>query len=180
MSRQLRATLNGRVIAPDEAEYDAARTVFYGGFDRRPALIARAANAADVARVIALARQTGHSLAGHSVSDGGIVLDLTDMKALAIDPEHHTAWAEASLTTGEYTSAASAYGLATGFGDTGSVGIAGITLGGGVGYLVRKHGLTIDNLLARAVSQTAASSRSGRSDRQALLPHQPPYRARHN
>lgn len=154
---ELRAALSGRVIAPDDAGYDAARTVFYGGIDRRPALIARVANAADVARVITHARATGlelavrsggHSVAGHSVSDGGIVLDLADMKALAIDPERRTAWAEAGLTAGEYTAAAAAYGLATGFGDTGSVGIGGITLGGGVGYLVRKYGLTIDNLIA--------------------------------
>ena len=153
----LRATLNGRVITPDDAQYDAARTVFYGGIDRRPALIARAANAADVARVITLARETGlelavrsggHSVAGHSVTNSGIVLDLADMKALSIDPERRTAWAGAGLTAGEYTTATAAYGLATGFGDTGSVGIGGITLGGGVGYLVRKYGLTIDNLLA--------------------------------
>jgi len=79
------------------------------------------------------------------------VLDLRDMKALHIDAERHTAWVETGLTTGEYTVAAGAYGLATGFGDTGSVGIGGITLGGGVGFLVRKHGLTIDNLLAAEV-----------------------------
>jgi FAD/FMN-containing dehydrogenase len=157
---ELRAALKGQVIAPGDAGYDAARTVFYGGVDRRPALIARVANAADVARVVALARDTGlelairgggHSVAGHSVSEGGIVLDLADMKALAIDPERRTVWAEAGLTAGEYTNAAAAYGLATGFGDTGSVGIGGITLGGGVGYLVRKHGLTIDSLLAAEI-----------------------------
>jgi FAD/FMN-containing dehydrogenase len=157
---ELRTTLDGRAIAPGDAGYDAARTLFYGGFDRRPALIVRAANAADVARVVRFAREAGmelavrgggHSLAGHSIVEGGIVLDLRDMKALAIDPERRTAWAEAGLTTGEYTQAANAYGLATGFGDTASVGIGGITLGGGVGYLVRKYGLTIDNLLAADV-----------------------------
>ena len=96
-------------------------------------------------------RSGGHSVAGHSVSDGGIVLDLSDMRALQIDAERRTAWAETGLTAGEYTAAAGAYGLATGFGDTGSVGIGGITLGGGVGYLVRKYGLTIDNLLAAEI-----------------------------
>ena len=110
--------------------------------------------------MVSLARETGlelavrsggHSLAGHSVSDGGIVLDLADMQALDIDVERRTAWAQTGLTAGEYTTAAGAHGLATGFGDTGSVGIGGITLGGGVGYLVRKHGLTIDNLLAAEV-----------------------------
>jgi FAD/FMN-containing dehydrogenase len=154
---QLRAALNGRVIAPGDPGYDQARTVFVGGFDQRPAVIVRVADAADVARVVALARDTGlelavrsggHSGAGHSTTEGGIVLDLRDMKALDIDADRRTAWAEAGLTAGEYSVAAAAHGLATGFGDTGSVGIGGITLGGGIGYLVRKHGMTIDNLLA--------------------------------
>lgn len=154
---ELRAELTGRVITPDDPDYDAARAVFYGGIDRRPALVARAANAADVARVIAFARESGlalavrgggHSVAGYGVVDGGIVLDMADMKGLEIDPVGRSAWAEAGLTAGEYTTAVAAHGLATGFGDTASVGIGGITLGGGVGYLVRKHGLTIDNLLA--------------------------------
>ncbi len=157
---ELRAALNGRVIAPDDAGYDEARAVFYGGIDRRPAVITRVASAADVSQVVSLARETGlnlavrsggHSLAGHSVSDGGIVLDLSDMKALQIDTEQRTAWAETGLTAGEYTTVAGTHGLATGFGDTGSVGIGGITLGGGVGYLVRKYGLTIDDLLAADV-----------------------------
>ena len=150
----------GRVIGPDDAEYDKARATFYGGTDRRPAAIVRVAHAADVSRVITFARETGtelavrsggHSGAGHSVSDGGIVLDLKDMRALDIDAERRTAWAETGLTAAEYSVAADAHGLATGFGDTGSVGIGGITLGGGVGYLVRKHGLTIDDLLAADV-----------------------------
>jgi len=154
---QLRAALNGRVIAPGDPGYDQARTVFVGGFDQRPAVIVRVADAADVARVVALARETGlelavrsggHSGAGHSTTEGGIVLDLRDMKALDIDADRRTAWAEAGLTADEYSVAAAAHGLATGFGDTGSVGIGGITLGGGIGYLVRKHGMTIDNLLA--------------------------------
>jgi FAD/FMN-containing dehydrogenase len=157
---QLRAGLKGRVITPDDAGYDEARTVFYGGIDRRPAVIVRAADENDVSQVVSLARETGlelairsggHSLAGHSVSEGGIVLDLSDMRALDIDVERRTAWAQAGLTAGEYTTAAGAHGLATGFGDTGSVGIGGITLAGGVGFLVRKHGLTIDNLLAAEI-----------------------------
>jgi FAD/FMN-containing dehydrogenase len=157
---QLADDLSGRVIAPGDPDYDEARTVFLGGIDRRPALIARVADADDVARVIGLARDTGlplsvrsggHSNAAHSVNDGGIVLDLSDMKGLQIDPDRRTAWAETGLTAGEYTTAAGAHGLATGFGDTGSVGIGGITLGGGVGFLVRKHGLTIDDLVAAEV-----------------------------
>ena len=85
-------------------------------------------------------RSGGHSNGGLCVSDGGIVLDLADMKDLQIDLERRTAWAETGLTAGEYATATGEHGLATGFGDAGSVGIGGITLGGGIGYLVRKHG----------------------------------------
>jgi len=152
--------ITGQVIAPGDPGYDDARRVFNGVFDRRPALIVRVADAADVARVIALARETelplavrsgGHSPAGHGVADGAIVLDLSPMRALAIDPERRTAWAETGLNARDYTAAAGAHGLATGFGDMGSVGIGGITLSGGVGLLVRKHGLTIDDLLAAEI-----------------------------
>jgi hypothetical protein len=150
----------GRVIGPEDPEYDKARATFYGGTDKRPAAIVRVANATDVSRLVTFARDTGmelairsggHSGVGHSVSEGGIVIDLKDMRAFEIDAERRTAWAETGLTAVEYTAAADAHGLATGFGDTGSVGIGGITLGGGVGYLVRKHGLTIDDLLAADV-----------------------------
>ena len=157
---RLRSILSGRVIAPDDAAYDEARTVFYGGIDRRPAAIIRAKDAMDVSHVVSLARENGlelairsggHSTAGHGVSEGGLVLDLRDMKGLEIDVAGRNAWAETGLTAGEYTAAAGAHGLATGFGDTGSVGIGGITLGGGIGYLVRKHGLTIDDLISAEV-----------------------------
>ena len=153
----LESVLDGTVIGPDDSGYDNARTVFSGAIDRRPALIARVANATDVAHVVSVARDGGlelavrsggHSGAGHGVTEGGIVLDLSGMRALEIDVKGRTAWAETGLTAGEYTDAAGAHGLATGFGDAGSVGIGGITLGGGAGFLVRKHGLTIDDLLA--------------------------------
>ena len=149
--------IQGPILTPDDAGYDTARTVFLGDVDRRPALIARPTDAADVSGVIALARESGlelavrsggHSNAGHSAVDGGIVLDLRDRKTVEVDVERGTAWAETGLTAAELTAATHAHGLAVGFGDTGSVGIGGITLGGGVGYLVRKHGLTIDSLLA--------------------------------
>ena len=154
---QLRAELNGRVITADDDGYDEARAVFYRSVDRRPAMIIRPADATEVSLVVSLARDTGaelavrsggHSLAGHSVSEGGIVLDLVELKALDIDAHARTAWAQTGLTAAEYTAAAGAHGLATGFGDTGTVGIGGLTLGGGVGFLVRKYGLTIDDLLA--------------------------------
>jgi FAD/FMN-containing dehydrogenase len=131
MARQrgarLRAALNGRVITPDDAGYDEARSVFYGGIDRRPALIVRVADATDVSRVVGLARDGGlelavrsggHSGAGHSTTDGGIVLALSQMKNLEIDTEGRTALAQTGLTAGEYTTAAGAHGLATGFGAT--------------------------------------------------------------
>ena len=157
---QLRSDLRGPVIAPGDPGYDEARTVFLRGFDRRPAAIVQVADDADVSRVVSIARETGvelavrsggHSTAGHGTCDGGIVVDLSGMRALDIDAEGQTAWAEAGLTAGEYTTAAGARGLATGFGDTASVGIGGITLGGGIGYLARKYGLTIDDLVAADV-----------------------------
>src|SRR5512134_1678148 len=153
---ELRTTFKDRVIAPDDPDYDKARTVVAGGVDRRPAVIIRVKDADDVARVVSLARETGmelairsggHSGAGHGVCEGGIVLDLANMKDLQIDVEGRTAWAQTGLTAGEVTAAAAVHGLAVGFGDTGSVGIGGITLGGGIGFLVRKYGMTIDDLL---------------------------------
>ncbi|MBC7877859.1 MAG: FAD-binding oxidoreductase [Anaerolineales bacterium] len=153
----LRSTFNERAIVPGDAAYDKARAIFYGGVDRHPAAIIKVKNAAEVVQVILLAREHGlelavrsggHSGAGHSVTEGGIVLDLSNMKDLQIDLPSRTAWAETGLTAGEFTTATATHGLAVGFGDTGSVGLGGITLGGGVGFLVRKHGLTIDSLLA--------------------------------
>ena len=152
--------IRGRVLRPEDAGYDDARTLFYSWIDRKPAIIIKAADETDIARVIAYAREQGiqlavrgggHSLAGHSMSEGGIVLDVSDMRGMEIDAATRTAWAGAGMTAGQYTTAAAAHGLATGFGDTGSVGIAGITLGGGVGFLVRKYGMTIDELLAAEI-----------------------------
>ena len=128
---ELRSVFGDRLITPSDAGYDEVRTVFYGDIDRRPALIIRARNATDVSHVVSLARDSGlelavrsggHSIAGHGVAGGGIVLDLSNMKAIEFDVARRTAWAETGLTAGEYTTAAGALGLATGFGDTGSVG----------------------------------------------------------
>jgi FAD/FMN-containing dehydrogenase len=155
---ELRTSVKGRVVAPGDEGYDEARTAFLGGIDRRPAVIIQVADAGDVAKVVLLAAETGLELAvrsgGHSafaISEGGIVLDLANLKAFEVDPVGRTAWAETGLTAGEYTNLAAEHGLATGFGDTGSVGIGGITLGGGVGFLLRKYGMTIDNLLAAEI-----------------------------
>ena len=150
------ATLSGALIRPDSPDYDQARRISSTFADRHPVLIVRAADAADVARTVVFAADTGlelavraggHSIPGHSATDG-IMLDLSAMKGLHIDPDRRLAWAQPGLTAIEYTMAAAAHGLATPFGDTGSVGIAGLTLGGGIGWLVRKHGLAIDNLVS--------------------------------
>ncbi|HEX4519767.1 MAG TPA: FAD-binding oxidoreductase [Gaiellaceae bacterium] len=160
----LGAGLNGTVIGPDDPGYDDARHVFFTGFDRRPGAIVRAADAADVSRVVTFARETGaelavrsggHSRAGHGTSEGGIVLDLSAMDAVEIDAGGETAWAQSGVTAGDYTRATGERGLATGFGDTPSVGVGGITLSGGFGFLTRRNGLTIDDLLAAEVVTAA-------------------------
>jgi FAD/FMN-containing dehydrogenase len=170
---QLRSEITGRVIGPDDADYDAARTVVMGGIDRHPAAIVRVADAADVARAIAAAKDTGlelavrcggHSGAAHSTTEGGIVIDVRDLKSLDIDVDGRTAWAGAGLTAGEYSKAAAAHGLATGFGDTASVGLGGLTLGGGIGYLVRKFGMTIDSLLAAEIVTADGETRQVDAD----------------
>ncbi|MPZ53621.1 MAG: FAD-binding protein [Acidimicrobiia bacterium] len=155
----LESRINGEVITPTDDIYDEARSTYYN-IDKRPAVIVRPVDASNVATVVTRARETGtelavrsggHNLAGHSVTEGGILLNLSEMKDLAIDLEDRTAWAGSGLTAGEYTVAVGEHGLATGFGDTGSVGVGGITLGGGIGLLVRKYGLTIDSLLAAEI-----------------------------
>ena len=145
------------MLGPADPEFDRARRVANGVIDRHPALIARPVDAADVASALAFGRAAGlriavraggHNAAGHSTGDGVLVIDLSAMKGIEIDPVSRTAWVESGVVAGELTRAASAHGLAVPFGDTGSVGAAGITLGGGIGWLARKYGMTIDSLLA--------------------------------
>jgi FAD/FMN-containing dehydrogenase len=159
-SLKLSTLFHGKVSTPGDADYDAMRQVFYGGIDKKPAIIVRPLNAEDVQRAIALARDQnlelavrsgGHSPSGFSTTDGGVVIDLRDMHAIEIDQANKTVWAEAGLTAGELTHALDEHNFVLGFGDTGSVGIGGITLGGGVGFLARKFGLAIDNLLAAEI-----------------------------
>jgi FAD/FMN-containing dehydrogenase len=156
----LRAAVGGEVIGPADVGYDGARKLYFTGFDRRPIAVVRVADSVDVTTVVRFAaanaievavRSGGHSLAGHGGSDGGIVIDLSAMRSMEIDPVERTAWAETGVTAGEYTTAAGAHGLATGFGDAPTVGIGGITLAGGVGFLHRGYGMTIDSLLAAEV-----------------------------
>ena len=116
----LQGAFSGRVIAPGDAAYDEARAIFGGGFDGHPAVIVRAADAADVVKVVKLARETGlplavrsggHSGAGHSTTEGGIVLDLRDLKSLDIDTQRKSAWAGAGLTAGDYSAGVGAHGM---------------------------------------------------------------------
>ena len=152
--------LTGELITPDDSGYDDARQVFLRGTDRKPLAIAKVANADDVATVVNAARESGlelavrsggHSHPGFGVIDGGLTIDLRAMNSTEVDADAKTAWVETGSTAGQYTLAAAEHGLATGFGDTGSVGVGGITLAGGIGFLVRKHGMTIDNMLAAEV-----------------------------
>jgi len=153
----LGSMIRGTVITPHHSFYDAARMVALAQFDCRPAAIVRVANAADVAAVLNFAQATdlpvavrsgGHSTGGHGTADGALVIDVRDLNRIEIDVAGRTAWAGAGMTSGAVTQAVEQHGLIVGFGDSAGVGIAGLTLGGGIGYLVRKHGLTIDSLLA--------------------------------
>ncbi len=157
---QLREELAGPVVGPGDPGYDDARRVFLASVDRRPAAIVKPVDVGEVAQVVSLARDLGlelavrgggHSQAGYGTSDGGIVLDLAGLTALGIDPGGRFVHAAGGLTSGAVTAAAAPYGLAAAFGDSPTVGIGGLTLGGGVGYLVRKHGLTIDHLLGAEI-----------------------------
>jgi len=155
--RDLEAHLLGELVRPAHDDYAAARQVWNRAVDRRPAMIVRAADAADVIRAVSFAREQGlplavrsggHSMAGHGTVDGGLVLDLGRLQGLSIDPARRVAWAQPGLTWGQYAEQANAHGLATSAGDTASVGLGGLTLGGGIGWMVRKYGLAIDNLLS--------------------------------
>lgn len=152
--------IKGRVITSEDPGYDQARTVFYGGIDKRPTAIVRVSDVEDVRRVIAKARDEGyelavrsggHSIVGHSTTEGGIVIDLRAMSKIDVDVQARTAWVETGATAVQVTEALAEHGLVVGFGDSGSVGVGGITLGGGIGFLVRKFGMTIDSLLAAEV-----------------------------
>ncbi|MGE5170718.1 MAG: FAD-binding oxidoreductase [Rudaea sp.] len=156
----LKSGFRGELIGPDHPQYDAARAVFNVSIDRRPALIARCAGADDVARAIDFDREaqvplavrgTGHNVAGFAVCDDGVVIDLSRMKALSVDPAAGTVRAEGGCNWGEVNDALQPHGLAATGGFVSVTGVAGLTLGGGLGWLVRKHGLALDNLLAADV-----------------------------
>jgi FAD/FMN-containing dehydrogenase len=147
----------GELVGPGDPSYDKHRKVWNGSIDRRPALIARCAGVSDVIAAIRFARRTGvevavrgggHSFPGLSVCDGGLVLDLSLMKGIRVDPQTRTARAQAGVLLGELDRETQAFGLAVPAGIVTHTGLAGLTLGGGIGWLMRKHGLTIDQLLS--------------------------------
>ncbi|MDX9861011.1 MAG: FAD-binding oxidoreductase, partial [Rhodospirillales bacterium] len=146
----------GGVIGPMDADYDSARALYNGMIDKRPQLIARCADVADVMTAVNFGRGQGlliavrgggHSGAGLASCDGGIVIDLSRLKGVRVDPVARTVRVEPGCTQGEVDHAASAFGLAVPAGIVASTGVAGLTLGGGHGYLSRKYGLTVDNLI---------------------------------
>ena len=163
----LRGQLRGRLVTPDDADYDELRRLTEP-IDARPPMIARVADTADVVTVVNFARQNGlelavrsggHGAAGLATTADGVVIDLREMRAVEIDSNARTAWVQAGATAAEVTSAAGERGLVLGFGDTGSVGVGGITLGGGIGYLSRKFGMTIDSLLHVELVTAAGEAR---------------------
>jgi FAD/FMN-containing dehydrogenase len=154
---ELRAGLHGQLLLPGAPEYDQARRIWNGAFDRRPALIARCADAADVQRAVRFAKEHqlltavrggGHSISGQSACDRGFMIDLAPMQGVQVDPHARTARVQPGVLLGRFDAAAQRYGLATTAGTVSHTGVAGLTLGGGFGRLARKLGLTCDNLLS--------------------------------
>ena len=152
-----KSSLRGELLRPGDPGYDNARKIWNGMIDKRPTLIARCAGVADVIECVNFAqahsilvavRGGGHNVSGNAVSDGGLVIDLSRMKSVRVDPAHRTARAEPGVTWREFDHATQTFGLATTGGQISTAGIAGLTLGGGWGYLARKHGLSCDNLLS--------------------------------
>ncbi|MGZ6670322.1 MAG: FAD-binding oxidoreductase [Solirubrobacteraceae bacterium] len=150
----------GELIGPDHPGYERARRVWNGTVDRRPALIARCTGAEDVGSALGFARDRGlalavrgggHNVAGNAVCDDGVVLDLSTMKAIDIDPERRIARVEPGVLLGELDAATQAFGLATPTGNVSKTGVAGLTLGGGLGWIARLHGAACDNVLAAEV-----------------------------
>jgi FAD/FMN-containing dehydrogenase len=157
---ELRRSLAGTVVAPEDAEYDAARRCFNALVDRRPAVIARCSGPRDVATALDFARSSdlevavrggGHNPAGHCVVDDGLVIDLSSMRSVDVEGEARIARAEGGATWLDFDAATQALGLVTPGGVVGSTGVGGLTLGGGIGHLTAQHGLTCDNLVGAEV-----------------------------
>lgn len=156
----LRQTLRGIVCLPQEAGYDEARTIWNAMIDRRPSMVVRCRGAADIMHAVAFARERGvllavraggHNIAGNAVCEGGLLLDLSLMRGVRVDPARRIARVEPGATLGDFDKEAQAFGLATPLGINSTTGVAGLTLGGGYGWLSRKFGLAIDNLISADV-----------------------------
>ena len=165
----------GELIGSGDPGYDAARRVWNGNIDRRPALVARCRGVADVRHAVRFAREQGllvsvrgggHSAPGYGTNDGGLVIDLSAMKGIRVDPEARTARAEGGVLWREFDRETQAFGLATTGGTVSNTGIAGLTLGGGLGWLMGKHGLTVDNLLSADVVTADAEFHAVNADRE--------------
>lgn len=157
---QLKASLRGALLLPGDDGYDKARTVWNAMIDRRPALVARCAGVADIQQAVAFARKYGaltaikgggHNIAGNAVCDGGLLIDLSNMRSVRVDPQARIAHVEPGATLADFDHECQAFGLATPVGINSTTGIAGLTLGAGFGWLSRKYGMTIDNLVAADV-----------------------------
>jgi FAD/FMN-containing dehydrogenase len=153
----LKTSLRGELLQPNDEGYERVRRIWNGMIDRKPALIVRCAAVADVITAVKFARTHhllvavrggGHNVTGNAVCDGGIVIDLSEMKDIRVDPVTRTAWAEAGLTLGEFVRETQTFGLGTTVGVVSTTGLSGLTLGGGLGWLMGKYGLALDNLLA--------------------------------
>src|SRR5438105_4917609 len=156
----LRAVFSGEILAPDDAGYDDARRIHNGLIDKRPRLIARCLHTADVVDAVNFGRDEGleisvrgggHNVAGKAVTDGGLMIDLSVMHHVTVDPDTRTARAGGGATWAGYNDATHAHGLATTGGIISSTGVAGLTLGGGLGWLMGAHGLAVDNLVSLEV-----------------------------
>ncbi|RPI09414.1 MAG: FAD-binding oxidoreductase, partial [Actinobacteria bacterium] len=156
-AERLRPSVHGPVIGPEDEGYDEARSIWNGAIDRRPACIALCTGVADVVAAVRFARERdllvavrsgGHGVGGHALCDGGLVVDLSPMKGIHVDPQARTARAEAGVLWGELDRATQLFGLATVGGIVSHTGVSGLTLGGGIGWLMRKYGATVDNLLS--------------------------------
>ncbi|WP_187263919.1 FAD-binding oxidoreductase [Pontibacter beigongshangensis] len=174
---QFAANLRGELFTPDSPDYDQLRTVWNGMVNRKPALIIRCAGVADIMHAVAFARRHrllvsvrggGHNIAGSAVCDGGLMIDLSHMRSVRIDPLRKTARVEPGCTLADFDHEAQAFGLATPVGINSTTGIAGLTLGGGFGWLSRKYGLTVDNLLSADIvtadSQLVTVSKDSHAD----------------
>jgi FAD/FMN-containing dehydrogenase len=157
---ELQAVVRGQVIRPGDSDYDEARAIWNAAHDKYPALVVRCAGTADVIKTVEFARSQGlplavrggaHSIAGFSTCDGGVVLDLSPMRAVRVDPEARRAVAQGGATWADFDHETQAFGLATTGGLISTTGLGGFTLGGGIGWLLRKHGLTCDNLVSADV-----------------------------